>query len=361
MKKFLFLTSGVLAFSLLGSPALAASDLPENHRFYDEIDYLVGKKVISGYEDGTMQPDRVVTRAEAAIMIGKLKGLDGTQRATNFSDVGKSSKASGYIASAQKAGYLSGYPDGTFHPDATITRGDMAIVLANVFTTPLSLNSGFKDISPNMKAYASISEIVAYNIAAGYPDRTYRPLTDVTRGQFSAFLARGLEPFFKNDTHMKNSYLRDKTKTYSYKSANGEQWINYFTNNSQLNDEPLGFVWATKASNGTVSFFTEYETYDSYDVCYPFSECITDLVYPIQKGKVFNIDNPFAPESTITGVNVSVKTAYKTFTNAVEVTIPYNETKDRDTGYKYYMVEGFGTVKALKLDGTVVSELVKVE
>lgn len=357
----MILSSAVLAFSLMGTPALAASDLPENHRFYDEIDYLVDKKVITGYEDGTFRPDKTVTRAEAAIMIGQLKDLDGTQRATGFKDVSKSSKASGYIAAAQEAGYLNGYPDKTFRPDAPITRGDMAILLSNIFTMPLWGATDFKDVSANMKAFEPIKQLVSYNITAGYPDRTYRPLTNVTRGQFSAFLARGLEPVFKNDTHMENSYLRDKTKVYSYRSADGIVLNARYTDDSHLNGEPLGFLWENYNEDVEDIFYTEDETYDMYNIGFPFSEYITELVYPIKKGKVFNIDNPFAPVSKITGVNVTVKTPYKTFTNAVEVTVPYDSSVNHDTGYKYYMVEGFGAVKTVGLDGKISSELIKVQ
>lgn len=362
MKKTMFLSSAVLALSLIATPALAASDLSENHRFYDEMNYLVDKEVITGYEDGTLRPDQVVTRAEAAIMIGQLKNLDGTQKATNFTDVSKSSKASGYIAAAQEAGFLNGYPDGTFRPDAVINRGDMAILLSNIFTMPLSSNNKFKDVSVNMKAFEPVKAIVSYNITAGYSDETYRPMTNVTRGQFSAFLARGLEPVFKNDTHMENSYLRDKTKVYSYQTETDMVLKSRYTDDSELHGEPLGFLWENFGEGITGDiFYTEDETYDMYIIGYPFSEFTTELVYPIQKGKVFNIDNNYSPVSTITGVNVTVETPYKTFTNAVEVTVPADPSVNHGTGYKYYMVEGYGKVKQVNADGTVTSELFKVE
>lgn len=82
----------VLAIGLLASPAQAATDLPKSHSFFDEMNYLVKKGVISGFEDGSLKPDKTVSRAEAAIMIGKLKGFDGTQSATKFKDVTKISK-----------------------------------------------------------------------------------------------------------------------------------------------------------------------------------------------------------------------------------------------------------------------------
>ena len=55
-------------------------------------------------------------------MLGRALNLDGTQRATSFSDVGASAKASGYIQSAVKKGNYSGYKDGTFKPDLPFTE-----------------------------------------------------------------------------------------------------------------------------------------------------------------------------------------------------------------------------------------------
>ena len=55
----------------------------------------------------------------------------------------------------------------------------------------------FKDVSSNMKAYQAILNVNASGIAFGYEDGSYRPEVPVTRGQFSAFLARALEPSFR--------------------------------------------------------------------------------------------------------------------------------------------------------------------
>src|SRR5690606_19213467 len=126
-------------------------------------------------EDGSLKPDKTVSRAEAAIMIGKLKGFNGTQSATKFKDVTKNLKASGYIAAAEKAGYISGYEDGTFKPNAAITRGDMAIILSRVFPMTIGGLDEFKDVTPKMRSYEAIGEVVSANIAAGYKDQTFKP------------------------------------------------------------------------------------------------------------------------------------------------------------------------------------------
>ena len=354
LKKFTMISaSAALALTLLVSPAQAATDLPKSHGFYDEITYLVNKGVLSGYEDGTIKPDKIVTRAEAAIMIGKLKNFKGTQAATNFKDVSKSQKASGYIAEAAKAGYISGYPDGTFKPSAPITRGDMSIILDRVFNIINIGDTPFTDVSANMKAHQAISAMIAANITAGYPDNTFRPTQSITRGQLSAFLSRALEPQFKNDTHMANSYQKDKTKTYVYKTTQGTitSTYEYIT---PRNGNEYGFMWADRSNFGARTLlYMELETKDELTIGYPYSESDVNLTYPVKVGN--KIENGLGEIyiSTITGINKTVKTPYKTFTNAVEVT--------NEEGHKYYMVEGYGSVKTVSNKGETASELMSVK
>ncbi|GKW45296.1 S-layer homology domain-containing protein [Planococcus sp. NCCP-2050] len=127
MKKLLSLVIVLLSLFLALPAAAAPPDLPEKHAFYDEMTYLMEKGVVSGYSDGTMRPDAEVTRAQAAVMIGRLKGFDGAKGMTPFKDVPSAHYASGYIADAAGAGYLRGYGDGTFRPNAPIIRGGYGI------------------------------------------------------------------------------------------------------------------------------------------------------------------------------------------------------------------------------------------
>lgn len=112
-KHWMVILAVLMSLMLMAAPVSAAPDLPKEHQFYEEITYLMEKGIVTGYSNGTIQPDQAVTRAEAAIMIGRLKGFDGTKQETSFSDVPKDHTASGFIAEAAKAGLLSGYPDGT--------------------------------------------------------------------------------------------------------------------------------------------------------------------------------------------------------------------------------------------------------
>ena len=73
---------------------------------------LSSEEVISGFTDGTFRPNDTVTRAQAAIMIGRALGLDGEPRNTKFNDVTSTVTGSGYIASAVEKGIISGFTDG---------------------------------------------------------------------------------------------------------------------------------------------------------------------------------------------------------------------------------------------------------
>ncbi|MFD1031335.1 S-layer homology domain-containing protein [Metaplanococcus flavidus] len=343
----------VLLSLLLVLPAAAAPDLPESHPYFEEINYLLENEVIKGYPDGTIRPNAEVTRAQAAIMIGRLKDLDGSAQATPFSDVAAGHPASGYIAEAAKAGYFLGSEDGTFRPNAPIIRGHMALIMERVFDLAFTFNASFTDVPQNAYYAGAISKILAASITNGYPDNTFRPHQPVTRGQFSAFLARALEPEFKNDAVIAQSYQKDKTKTYGYSMSDGTTAIHRFEDVPDRGDLTYGFMWTVEVDGDSYEYL-ELENYAFFAFGYPYSEYSPALVYPVQMGKTFNTglgDESFI--HTITGVDKTVETAYRTFTNAVEVT-----TQD---GFRYYMVEGFAVVKSINPQGVVESELISVE
>lgn len=343
----------VLLSVILALPAAAAPDLSEDHLFYEEITYLMDRGVIEGYPDGTIRPDAEVTRAEAVVMIGRLMDFDGTKRATEFTDVPAGHYASGWIAEAAEAGYVLGVGNGKFEPNAPIIRGDMALIVERVFELVFGIESTFTDVSADAYYAEAINKILAANITIGYPDRTFRPQVEVTRGQYAAFLARALEPEFKNDAVIEGSYQKDKTKVYTYENADGTTEAHSFEDVPDRGGLVYGFMWSVDTDDGNYEYL-ELENYDYLAYGYPYSEGDVAIVYPVRVGKTFT--NGMEDETItleITGVNVTVETAYQTFSNAVEIT--------NEDGDKYYMVEGFGTVKSVNAEGDVIMELLSVE
>ncbi|MCH1627780.1 S8 family serine peptidase [Ferdinandcohnia quinoae] len=172
-------------------------DLPNENWHAPYIAYLTSESILSGFEDQTIHPNELVSRAQAISMIGRALGLDGTKRATVFSDVAPSSFASGYIESAYKGKIINGFSDGTIRPNQPVTRAEMAIMLANAYSLVDQGNLSFSDVTSNVTGHEAIRKIATAAITQGYADGTFKPYQYMTRADFSVFVARAENPYFR--------------------------------------------------------------------------------------------------------------------------------------------------------------------
>lgn len=139
MKKAKKLLSFLLTFAMVLSLAIPVtfaadfSDVPTNYRYYDAVQSLVARGIINGYEDGTFKPEATITRAEFAKMVIYAIGLGNmTQDAstvTGFPDVAPEHWAAGVIKIAYDLKIINGFDDGTFKPDENVTY-DQALKMA---------------------------------------------------------------------------------------------------------------------------------------------------------------------------------------------------------------------------------------
>ncbi|MGB2925408.1 MAG: S-layer homology domain-containing protein [Limnothrix sp.] len=91
--------------------------------------------------------------------------------------------------------FLKGFPDGTFRPDASLTRAEYAALIANCFDLPRPLGipePEFVDVAANFWGAAAIAKVVSMGFLIGYPDGTFRPQAPLTRLQALISLAKGL-------------------------------------------------------------------------------------------------------------------------------------------------------------------------
>ncbi len=128
----------VMSFTTTGSSqtttpttpkTLVFSDIPATYWGYDAISSLSGKGIISGYPNGTFKPDASITRAEFATMLVKALGLDTSGTTGKFTDVTAGSWYYGSVNSAVTADLVSGTGDHLFAPNALITREQMAVMV----------------------------------------------------------------------------------------------------------------------------------------------------------------------------------------------------------------------------------------
>jgi N-acetylmuramoyl-L-alanine amidase len=161
------------------------SDVGSSHRAQEEIYYLVEGGIANGISSTSFSPNQQVTRGQAAAMLGRALGLNGEKKATSFSDVSSNYFASGYIQQMVNKGIISGYPNGQFKPNQTLTRGEMAILISRSF--------GY---GANTVSIAS-SRLMEKGIAQGYVDGSFGATDTIIRADFSVFLARGIHTQFR--------------------------------------------------------------------------------------------------------------------------------------------------------------------
>ncbi|WP_191090537.1 S-layer homology domain-containing protein [Niallia endozanthoxylica] len=326
--------------------AATFSDLPVSHRFYGEMMYLENNKIITGFPDNTFRPEAEVTRAEAAIIIGRTLQLNGEQRNTMFSDVSAEQIASGYIASAADAGVIKGFPDGSFRPHHIITREQAAILISRTFNLTEESEIPFTDISPSMESYLHIKRMITENLTQGYPDNTFRPQLKVTRAQFSTFIARALNDDFKVDLPL--IFLKDPLHVYHYHYKDGGNVRFVFQNEDNENWN----LWHVYQEDGTSYSIVERQDSEGYKFGYPFSEYSLEVANPVEVGHTWDGYGEMPDYYKITADSLTITTPAGTFENVVEVT-----TTD---GYVRYFAPMTGLIKATK-DGETIAELMKIE
>jgi hypothetical protein len=107
---------------------------------------LFDANVITGFEDGTFRPDDTVTRAQMAAMLTRALGLPEPGDATGFADaVGKWYEAD--VAACAEAGYIRGYEDGSFRGGNVINYGELAIIIERVTGTLPEFEDARADVS----------------------------------------------------------------------------------------------------------------------------------------------------------------------------------------------------------------------
>ena len=169
------------------------SDVPLDYRAYKHIMDLADKSVINGYSDMTFRPNANITRAQAAIMIVRAVGLEYRGKTSSFTDVPSSHSAYEFISAAYDAGILSGYSDGTYRPNANITRAQIAIMVTRAFNLSHSGKEvSFTDVPDGYAPKRFIETLASHGVINGYSDGTFRPNNHTTRAQFSIMIYNAL-------------------------------------------------------------------------------------------------------------------------------------------------------------------------
>ncbi len=166
-----------------------ATGVPDKLNGDDHFAYVVG------YSDSTVRPSANISRAEVATIFFRLLKSDirdGNLTADNeFSDVSDGQWHNKAISTMAKLGIVKGRRADRFDPDASITRAEFAAICARFNTKPVENSSSFSDISGHW-AENEIERAAAFGWISGYPDGTFRPDARITRAEAMTMINRVL-------------------------------------------------------------------------------------------------------------------------------------------------------------------------
>ena len=151
---------------------------------------------VSGYPDGTVKPNNLITREEVATIFFRLltdeSRADYITEYNPYPDVASDRWSFYAITTLTNGGIMTGRNDGTFDPGAYITRGEFAVVAAQFSDAQYSGPDQFSDISSHW-ARSYINRAAYEGWTTGYPDGTYGPDQYITRAEVMALLNEVLE------------------------------------------------------------------------------------------------------------------------------------------------------------------------
>ena len=150
---------------------------------------------IVGYGNGEVRPQNNITRAEVATIFFRLLTDDvrdeNLTKTNRYSDVAATSWYNTAVSTLSSMGIITGYPDGTFRPNAAITRAEFAAIAARFDNDGDKTAAKFSDIAIH---WAKDEISIAYNNGwiTGYPDGTFGPQRDITRAETMTLVNRVL-------------------------------------------------------------------------------------------------------------------------------------------------------------------------
>lgn len=299
------------------------TDVPTTHWAYWEINALIKTSstyffpINIVYGQQVYQPSNPAKRSFVAQAICNSLPLEPYLKAEpTFRDVPKTYSAYGSIEALNRAGIMGGYPDGTFKPDASLTRDQLAVILYRALKLQNTDKFGqtFPDVPENHWAYREIETLVEQNIIFGETSGNFNPSGVVNRDALAVFIIRS----FKNivvsqggfDSQIRTFSLGDNTRAVTdiyitpcgqvgkvtgvVKDSSGQALVNVKVTLSLEPSIDKKYIIQTDA-NGNYTFFNIPKGYYQYFVSgergklYSQTDVMESNVY-VDTGKTTTLD-----------------------------------------------------------------------
>ena len=171
------------------------TDVPADYPFVNDINWLAQRRITTGYPDGTFRPNGSVERGAMAAFFYRMAGSPQfTAPSTpSFKDVPRDHPFYKEIEWMRARGITTGWSDGTFRPNAAVNRDAMAAFFYRFAGSPAysaPAVSPFSDVAAGSQFYREISWLAEQRITTGWADGSFRPVQPIERGAMAAFLHR---------------------------------------------------------------------------------------------------------------------------------------------------------------------------
>lgn len=228
-------------------------------KFFDVYNFTKDKTIIAVGND--IDPTRILGKVE--LVVAKVDPPPVEGGAVTFKDVAANYWAKSYIEALASRNIIAGFPDGTFKPDAPVTRDQFAAIVSKAFNPAAKREAiSFTDVKSDYWAFNVIQTASRGGFISGYPDRTFKPKQQIQRVQVLVALANGLALTAPNPSAV--SFFSDAAKIPNYAinpvaASTARGLVVNYPNVKQLNPtreatraEVAAFVYQALVNSGSV-------------------------------------------------------------------------------------------------------------
>ncbi|MHC0036328.1 S-layer homology domain-containing protein [Pseudoneobacillus sp. C159] len=200
--KVSFIIMAIILSFLAPAPSTEAKTFTDVSQYKSEIGFLTTRGIIKGY-DNEFRPNTPLKRLQAVQMILREKQVSPTGAPNpGLTDLKPGDYGYEEVAKAIEMGFIGGKTDPNtgrkyFDPNGTLTRAQMAKVLAIAYGLSGVYPGDFKDVPKGDLAHEYVEALAKNNITTGYPGNVFKPNQALTRQHFALFMARLLNDEFK--------------------------------------------------------------------------------------------------------------------------------------------------------------------
>jgi Bacterial Ig-like domain (group 2)/S-layer homology domain len=235
IRKFMSVAATAAILTAAAPTASAFTFKDVSVRYELAVDYLVREDITNGLSESTFGITEQIKRADAAVMIARALNLLGEEAPdAGFTDVPARAKKA--VNTLKERGIINGKTSTRFGSDDTLTRGEMAIIVARAYQLKGEANVPFVDVNNRYMEY--VKALIANDITQGKSETLFGTDQQITRGEFALFIFRAESPY--NPVFIKVIHPEDITAR-TYMDVSLPTTVNFLMRGNNLEERMVGW------------------------------------------------------------------------------------------------------------------------